>query len=123
MVAKQREPTAEEIEEREKFIEELQEYHKKRGLVLICTFMMAQQLIWFCRTTLDPAPKVGSVNLDLLKLYRRVTSEGGYDVVSDTKGNKLAWRRIATDFLPHNANIVTLAFQVKTAYYKNVAYG
>jgi hypothetical protein len=33
MVAKQKEPTAEEIEEREKFIEELEEYHKKRGLV------------------------------------------------------------------------------------------
>jgi hypothetical protein len=45
MVAKQKEPTAEEIEEREKFIEELQEYHKKRGLVLICTFLLAQQLI------------------------------------------------------------------------------
>ena len=48
--------------------------------------------------------------------------EGGYDRVSDTKGNKLAWRKIATDFLPGNANVVQLAFQVKTAYYKNLAY-
>jgi chromatin structure-remodeling complex subunit RSC9 len=42
--------------------------------------------------------------------------------VSDTKGNKLAWRKIATDFLPGNANVVQLAFQVKTAYYKNLAF-
>jgi chromatin structure-remodeling complex subunit RSC9 len=76
-----------------------------------------------CRTIFERAPKVGSVNLDLHELYQRVCEEGGYDKVSDTKGNKLAWRRIAVEFLPHNANIITLAFQVKTAYYKNIAYG
>lgn len=72
-------------------------------------------------TTFERAPKVGSVNLDLLALYNRVLEEGGYDKTSDTRGNKLAWRKIATEFLPHSASIVTLAFQVKTAYYKNLA--
>jgi chromatin structure-remodeling complex subunit RSC9 len=80
---------------------------------------MAKLMIF--RTVLESAPKVGSVNLNLHKLYERVCEEGGYDKVSDTRGNKLAWRRIAIDFLPHNANIITLAFQVKTAYYKNLA--
>ena len=74
------------------------------------------------RTHLDPEPKVGPRHLDLFRLYKRVTAEGGYDKVSDTKGNKLAWRRIATEFLPGNANVVQLAFLVKSAYYRNLAY-
>ena len=73
-------------------------------------------------TTLDPSPKVGPAHLDLLRLYKRVTSEGGYDYVSNTRVNKLAWRRLAMEFLPHNHNMVQFAFQVKTAYYKNLAY-
>jgi hypothetical protein len=73
-------------------------------------------------TSLDPSPKVGPAHLDLLRLYQRVTSEGGYDRISDTKANKLAWRRLAMEFLPNNSNMVQFAFQVKTAYYKNLAY-
>jgi chromatin structure-remodeling complex subunit RSC9 len=74
------------------------------------------------RTILDREPKVGSRHIDLLRLYKRVNSEGGYDKVSDTKGNKLAWRRLAGEFLPGSANLTTQAFLVKTAYYKNLAY-
>jgi len=74
------------------------------------------------RTNFDPEPRVGPRHLDLFRLYKRVIEEGGYDRVSDTKGNKLAWRKIATDFLPGTANVIQLAFQVKTAYYKNLAY-
>ncbi len=74
------------------------------------------------RTNFDAEPRVGPRHLDLFRLYKRVIEEGGYDRVSDTKGNKLAWRKIATDFLPGSANVVQLAFQVKTAYYKNLAY-
>lgn len=74
------------------------------------------------RTLLDREPKIGSRHIDLLRLYKRVTSEGGYDKVSDTKGNKLAWRRLAGEFLPGSANLTTQAFLVKTAYYKNLAY-
>lgn len=57
-----------------------------------------------------------------MRLYKRVNEEGGYDKVSDTKGNKLAWRRIASEFLPNSPSITTQAFLVKTAYYKNLAY-
>jgi chromatin structure-remodeling complex subunit RSC9 len=75
-----------------------------------------------CRTVLDREPKVGSRQIDLLRLYKRVNEEGGYDRVSDTKGNKLAWRKIASEFLPKSPSITTQAFLVKSAYYKNLAY-
>lgn len=51
-----------------------------------------------------------------------MTEEGGYDKVSDTKGNKLAWRRVAGEFLPGSSNLTTQAFLVKSAYYKNLTY-
>ncbi|KAF1811877.1 hypothetical protein P152DRAFT_436752 [Eremomyces bilateralis CBS 781.70] len=97
------EDTIERTPEYEAFIKGLEEYSEKRG------------------TRLDKEPKIGARHLDLLKLYKRVTDEGGYDIVSDTKGNKLAWRRIASELLPPSAQIGTLAFMVKTAYYKNLA--
>lgn len=75
----------------------------------------------FYRTILEREPKVGNRHLDLLRLYKRVCEEGGYDRVSDTKGNKLAWRRIASEFLPGSSNVTTQAFIVKSAYYKNLA--
>ncbi|KAF2670386.1 hypothetical protein BT63DRAFT_400621 [Microthyrium microscopicum] len=87
-------------DESDKFLEELAAFHEKRG------------------TLFEPRPKVGPRYIDLLKLYKRVVEEGGYDKVSDTRGNKLAWRRISADFLPSNSHIVQLAFQVKTVYYK-----
>ena len=74
-----------------------------------------------CRTTLEREPKVANRHIDLLRLYKRVIEEGGYDRAADTKGNPLAWRRIASEFLPANAQVTTLAFLVKTAYYKNLA--
>ena len=56
-------------------------------------------------------------------MYKRVNEEGGYDKVSDTKNNKLAWRRLAADFLHDSSasQLTTQAFLVKTAYYKNLA--
>jgi chromatin structure-remodeling complex subunit RSC9 len=75
-----------------------------------------------CRTHLDREPKVGNRHIDLFKLYKRVVAEGGYDKVSDTKTNKLAWRRLAGEFLPGSSNLTTQAFIVKSAYYKNLAY-
>jgi chromatin structure-remodeling complex subunit RSC9 len=103
MVLKQRDPSIERSDEYDRFIREVQEYHNKRG------------------TTFDPQPKVGPRHIDLYKLYQRVTGEGGYDSVCDTKANKLAWRKIAQDFMPGNVNVVQMAFLVKTAYYKNLA--
>jgi chromatin structure-remodeling complex subunit RSC9 len=105
MAPRQREPSIERSDEYERFIKDLEQYHEKRG------------------THFEAEPKVGPRHLDLLKLYQRVTEEGGYDKASDTKGNKLAWRRIAGEFLPGSSNVVQLAFLVKTAYYKNLAYG
>ncbi|KAL6707764.1 Chromatin structure-remodeling complex protein rsc9 [Coniothyrium glycines] len=85
------------------FLDGLADYHEKRG------------------TLLDREPKIGTRHIDLLRLYTRVTDEGGYDKVSDTKTNKLAWRRIAAEFLPNSPSLTTQAFLVKTIYYKNLA--
>ena len=75
------------------------------------------------RTILDREPKVANQHIDLLRLYKRVNEEGGYDKVSDTKNNKLAWRRLAADFLRDSSasQLTTQAFLIKTAYYKNLA--
>jgi chromatin structure-remodeling complex subunit RSC9 len=100
---KPEESSVERTQEYEDFLNTLAEYHEKRG------------------TVLDREPKVGSRHIDLLRLYKRVNEEGGYDRVSDTKNNKLAWRKIATEFLPKSPSITTQAFLVKTAYYKNLA--
>jgi chromatin structure-remodeling complex subunit RSC9 len=104
MVLKQRDPSIERTDEYEEFIRDLTTYHEKRG------------------TIFEAQPKVGPRHVDLLKLYKKVIEEGGYDHVSDTKGNKLAWRRVAQEFMPHNVNVVQMAFLLKTAYYKNLAY-
>jgi chromatin structure-remodeling complex subunit RSC9 len=73
------------------------------------------------RTLFDPEPKLNGRHIDLFRLYRRVIEEGGYDRASDTKGNALAWRRITGEFFPASSQITTLAFQVKTQYYKYLA--
>jgi len=72
-------------------------------------------------TNFDPAPKVGNRRVDILRLYKRVVSDGGYDVVSDTKQSKLAWRRIGQEFNLGSSNLPALAFNLKTAYYKTLA--
>ncbi|KAF2098187.1 hypothetical protein NA57DRAFT_57353 [Rhizodiscina lignyota] len=100
---KQKEPSIDRSTEYEDFMKTLEVYHEKRG------------------TTLEREPKVANRHIDLLRLYKRVLEEGGYDRASDTRGNPLAWRRIASEFLPANAQVTTLAFLVKTAYYKNLA--
>ncbi|KAF2706396.1 hypothetical protein K504DRAFT_80118 [Pleomassaria siparia CBS 279.74] len=100
---KPRETSIERTSEYEEFLGKLSVYHEKRG------------------THLDREPKVGHHRIDLLRLWKRVIEEGGYDKVSDTKGNKLAWRRLASEFLPGSNSITTQAFIVKTSYYKNLA--
>ncbi|KAF2139377.1 uncharacterized protein K452DRAFT_275626 [Aplosporella prunicola CBS 121167] len=101
--SKPREPSIERTDEYDDFLQKLEEYHKKRG------------------TVFDREPRVGPRHIDLLRLYKRVTAEGGYDRVSDTKNNKLAWRRVAGEFFGQSSNATTQAFLVKTAYYKNLA--
>lgn len=101
----QREISIEPRPEYDEFIAKLAKFHEKRG------------------TTFDSAPRVGNKRVDLLRLYDRVNADGGYDNVSDTKKIKLAWRNIGQEFkLGSNQALPTLAFTLKTAYYKNLAY-
>ncbi len=71
-------------------------------------------------TPFDPEPKVGVRHIDLLKLYKRVIGEGGYDLVSDTKAKPLMWRRFAEEFVGKNQYTAAQAFQIKNVYYKNL---
>ena len=82
------------------FIAELRVYHEKRG------------------TTFDPTPRVGSKHIDLLKLFNIVVERGGYDAVSD---EKLAWRKLGSEFNLGTANLPALAFSLKTTFYKYLA--
>lgn len=54
-------------------------------------------------------------------MYERVIGEGGYDLVSDTKARPLMWRKLAEEFLGKSPHLAAQAFQVKSAYYKNLA--
>ncbi|KAH9864175.1 hypothetical protein J1614_010109 [Plenodomus biglobosus] len=98
-----REQSIERTQEYEDFLDTLAAYHEKRG------------------TLFEREPRVAGRRIDLLRLYKRVIEEGGYDKVSDIKGNKLAWRRIAAEFLPQGPSLTTQAFLIKTTYYKNLA--
>ena len=60
-------------------------------------------------------------HLNLLDLYNRIIGEGGYDSVSDTKTRPLMWRKFAEEFIGKGPYIGAQAFQVKSAYYKNLA--
>jgi hypothetical protein len=93
-----------------------------RLLLLLLASRLRAHTDVLCSTVLDREPKVGSRPIDLLRLWKRVNEEGGYDKVSDIKGNKLAWRRIASEFLPNGPSLTTQAFLVKSTYYKNLAY-
>jgi chromatin structure-remodeling complex subunit RSC9 len=86
--------------EYEDFINRLREYHAKRG------------------TTFDPEPKVGPTNLDLLKVFNHIVSNGGYDKVSE---EKLAWRRMASELGLFSNNEASTAFALKEKFYKNLA--
>jgi len=69
----------------------------------------------------DPEPKVSSDYINLKDLYDRVLEEGGYDLVSDTKARPLMWRKLAEDFVGKGPHVAAQAFQVKSAYYKNLS--
>ena len=69
-------------------------------------------------TTLDPEPRIGNKHVDLLRLFKAVVAKGGYDVVCT---EKLGWRTLGIDFGLDKGNLLTLAFSMKSAYYKNLA--
>ncbi|KAI9807560.1 MAG: hypothetical protein M1825_005500 [Sarcosagium campestre] len=95
-----REPSIDRTTLYDEFIAKLTEFHEKRG------------------TSLDPEPRVGNRHVDLLRFYNAVVARGGYDVVSK---EKLAWRKMGQDFNLGSANLPTLAFSLKTTYYKYLA--
>ena len=71
------------------------------------------------RTPFDPQPKVGTKHIDLLKLYKIVVEQGGYDAVSS---EKLLWRKLLTErFHINGPHLPAMAFGLKTAFYKNLA--
>lgn len=86
--------------EYEDFMSRLRDYHVKRG------------------TALDPEPKVGTIHLDLLKVFNHVVANGGYDKVSE---EKLAWRRMASELGLYSNNEASTAFSLKEKFYKNLA--
>ncbi|KAI5778407.1 ARID DNA-binding domain-containing protein [Geopyxis carbonaria] len=57
--------------EYDEFMKKLAEYHEKRG------------------TPLVHEPELGRKLLDLNKLYQRVTEQGGYDKITETKGEPM----------------------------------
>ncbi|WPG98310.1 Hypothetical protein R9X50_00109800 [Acrodontium crateriforme] len=101
-MAPKRGESIEPTEEHTSFLAKLAEYHEKRG------------------TTFDAEPKVGVRHIDLLKLYKRVVEEGGYDLCSDTKAKPLMWRKLAEEFVGKNQYTAAQAFQVKNVYYKTL---
>ncbi len=59
--------------------------------------------------------------MDLRRLFEVVVQRGGYDAVS---AEKMAWRRLGVEFGLGQAGTApgSMAFNLKTAYYKNLAY-
>lgn len=94
------EHTIDRTPEYEAFISTLRDFHTNRG------------------TKFDPEPKVGNGHIDLLKVYKHVVANGGYDKITD---EKLLWRRVSQELGIYSHNEAAVAFNLKTAYYKNLA--
>lgn len=94
------EHTIDRTPEHEEFINKLREFHAQRG------------------TKFDPEPKVGYGQIDLYKVFNHVVKYGGYDKVSDAK---LLWRHVALELGMTSHNLDSIGFNLKTAYYKNLA--
>jgi len=104
-MAPKQDPTTHEIDrtpEYEEFISKLRDFHEDRG------------------TPFDPEPRVGSVHLDLLKVFNHIVQNGGYDKICD---EKLAWRRMAGELGLNTSQhqISATAFSLKERFYKLLA--
>lgn len=93
-------PVNEDVE-RSAFLAKVEAYYRERG------------------TDWDPNPRIGTVNIDLFKLWKEVMARGGYDKVSSVP---LQWREVAVavGLHPYN-NLPASGFSTKTAFYKNLA--
>lgn len=87
-------------EEYQAFIQRVKDYHQARG------------------THFDPNPKIGPINLDLLKIFNHVVANGGYDKISE---EKLAWRRMCHELGIFSNNEASTAFALKEKFYKYLA--
>ena len=86
--------------EYERFIEELRAFHERRG------------------TNFDPEPKMGNMNVDLLKLFNYIVENGGYDKVSE---EKLMWRKMCEGLGLMRHNAPADAYTLKQIFYKQLA--
>ena len=57
--------------------------------------------------------------MSLLKLYKMVIERGGYDTLS---AERMAWRSLVRPFGYSSQHEGAMTFQIKTLYYKNLAY-
>ncbi|KAK3350130.1 hypothetical protein B0T25DRAFT_260242 [Lasiosphaeria hispida] len=86
--------------EYEKFIDDLRIFHEKRG------------------TNFDPEPKMGTMNVDLYKLFNFIVENGGYDKVSE---EKLMWRKMCEGLGLMRHNAPADAYTLKQIFYKQLA--
>ena len=86
--------------EYEKFIEDLRAFHAARG------------------TQFDPEPKMGNMNVDLLKLFNYIVECGGYDKVSE---EKLMWRKMCEGLGLMRHNAPADAYTLKQIFYRQLA--
>lgn len=94
------EHTVDRTPEYEKFIEDLRVFHEKRG------------------THFEAEPKMGTLSVDLLKLFKHIVEHGGYDKVSD---EKLMWRKMCEGLGLMRHNAPADAYTLKQIFYKNLA--
>ncbi|KIX03729.1 uncharacterized protein Z518_07282 [Rhinocladiella mackenziei CBS 650.93] len=88
------------IEDEEEFLDDVAAFHEKRG------------------TTFDREGKVSGRPISLHKLYKLVMERGGYDVLS---AERMQWRSLVKEFGFGKTHEGVITFQLKTAYYKNLA--
>ena len=121
-VEEEPEEETESREEYDEFSKSLTDFAEQRGYANIAcpttTVLSMHTNTFRSRINVDFNVRVAGKEIDLYKLYKIVTSRGGYDAIS---GEKLAWRRIGGDFHLGSQNAAAYAFALKTAYYKNLA--
>jgi chromatin structure-remodeling complex subunit RSC9 len=103
----------------EAFLDELADYHERRGYVSpVSSYGRNEVLLTALSTNFDRDPKVAGRPISLLKLYKLVLENGGYDALS---AERMRWRSLVKQFGFGNHHEAAMTFQLKTVYYKNLA--
>lgn len=101
------------------FIDELAAYHERRGYVTRISYCYSHNMFLTAYSTnFDREPKVAGRPINLLKLYKLVLENGGYDALS---AERMRWRSLVKQFGFGNHHEAAMTFQLKTVYYKNLA--